>query len=35
MFDEQDLLSWETFIEGPKDTPYEDYIFLVKISLSS
>lgn len=35
MFDEKDLLSWEAFIEGPKDTPYAGKIFLVKISLSS
>jgi hypothetical protein len=22
IFDEQDLLSWEAFVEGPKDTAY-------------
>jgi peroxin-4 len=35
MFNENDLLSWEAFIEGPADTPYAGRIFLVKISLTS
>ena len=35
MFNENDLLSWEAFVQGPKDTPYANYIFLVKISLTS
>jgi ubiquitin-protein ligase len=35
MFNETDLLSWEAFIQGPSDTPYANYIFLVKINLTS
>lgn len=35
MFNENDLLSWEAFVEGPHDTPYEGHIFLVKITLTS
>lgn len=35
MFDEGDLMSWEVFIEGPKNTPYQDQIFLVRMSLTS
>ncbi len=35
MFNENDLLSWEAFIQGPNDTPYANHIFLVKISLTS
>lgn len=35
MFNENDLLSWEAFVEGPADTPYEGRIFLVKITLTS
>jgi ubiquitin-protein ligase len=35
MFNETDLLSWEAFIQGPSETPYANYIFLVKINLTS
>jgi peroxin-4 len=35
MFNENDLLTWEAFIEGPADTPYANHIFLVKITLTS
>jgi peroxin-4 len=35
MFNENDLLSWEAFVQGPKETPYEGYIYLVKFNLTS
>jgi ubiquitin-protein ligase len=35
MYNENDLLAWEAFIQGPSDTPYANHIFLVKISLTS
>ena len=35
MFNENDLLNWEAFLQGPSDTPYHGHIFLVRISLTS
>ena len=35
MFNENDILSWTVFLQGPEESPYSEGIFEVKISLTS